>query len=50
VSLWRDAAERYADSNAVVFKDKVFTYRQLDEISERIAGYLRSWYPCRRSC
>ena len=42
VSMWRDAAERYADSNAVVFKDKVFTYRQVDEISERIAGHLRS--------
>lgn len=42
VSMWRDAAERYADKNAVVFKDKVFTYRQVDELSERIAGYLRS--------
>ena len=42
VSLWRDAAEKYADSNAVVFKDEVYTYREVDEISERIAGYLRS--------
>ena len=42
VSLFRAAAEEFPDNTAVIFKDTALTYRQVDEISERIAGYLRS--------
>ena len=40
VSMFRTSVERYPDREAVIFKDKVFTYSGLDEASERIAGYL----------
>lgn len=42
VSLFREAAEKFPDREAVIFKDETLTYRQVDEISERIAGFLRS--------
>ena len=42
VSLFRTAAERYADRTAVVFGDKSLSYREVDECSERIAGWLRA--------
>ena len=41
VSLFREAAEKYPDNKAVIFNDETMTYRQVDEISERIAGFLR---------
>ena len=42
VSLFRAAADKYPDRTAVVFKDEDLTYRQTDEVSDRIAGYLKS--------
>jgi len=40
VSLCRRQAKATPDKTAVVFKDKRFTYAELDEISDRIAGYI----------
>ena len=40
VSLFRKQAKATPDKVAVVFKDKRFTYAELDEISDRIAGYI----------
>jgi amino acid adenylation domain-containing protein len=42
VSLFRRQAKATPDKTAVVFKDKQFTYAELDEISERIASYIAS--------
>ena len=42
VSLFRASVEKHADKPAVFFKDKFYTYREVDETSERIAAYLRS--------
>ena len=42
VSLFRAAAEKYPDRVSLVFKEETWTYRQEDETSERIAGYLRA--------
>ena len=42
VSMFREAAEKFPDREAVIFKSETLTYRQVDEISERIAGFLRS--------
>ncbi len=40
VSLFRAAAEKYPDIIALVFKDKHYTYRQLDEITDVLAVYI----------
>ena len=40
VSLFRRAASENADRTAVIFKDIKLTYRELDDITERIAGYI----------
>ncbi|MBQ3841089.1 MAG: amino acid adenylation domain-containing protein [Ruminiclostridium sp.] len=42
VSMFRETAEKYPEREAVIFRDEVLTYRQVDEISERIAGFLSS--------
>ena len=42
VSLFRQQAKATPDKIAVVFKDKRFTYAEVDEISDRIAGYIAS--------
>ena len=42
VSLFRHQAKATPDKIAVVFKDKRFTYAEVDEISDRIAGYIAS--------
>ena len=42
VSLFRRQAKTTPDKTAVVFKDKRFTYAEVDEISDRIAGYIAS--------
>ncbi len=42
VSMVRAAAAKYPGNNAVIFQDEKWTYKELDEISERIAGYLQS--------
>ncbi len=40
VSLFCKQAKATPDNIAVVFKDKKYTYREVDEISDRIAGYI----------
>ena len=42
VTLFRRAAAAYPERNAVIFRDKRLTYRQLDEISDRVAAYVQS--------
>ena len=42
VSMFREQAAKTPDRTAVVFKDETLTYSQVDEISERIAGKIRS--------
>ena len=41
VSMFRETAEKFPDRPAVVYKDAVYTYRRADELSDRIAGFLR---------
>lgn len=43
VDLFRERVEKNPDSTAVVFGEKSLTYKEVDEISENIAGYLRSF-------
>jgi len=40
VSLFRRQAKATPDSIAVVYKDKRYTYKDVDEISDRIAGFI----------
>ena len=40
VSLFRRQVEQTPDNLAVVYHDHQYTYREVDEISERIAGYV----------
>ena len=40
VSLFRRQAKATPENIAVVYKDKRFTYAEVDEISDRIAGYV----------
>ena len=42
VSLFRQQAKATPDKTAVVFKDKQFTYAELDEMSDHIASYIAS--------
>ncbi len=42
VSLFRHQAKATPDAEAVVFKDHRYTYAQVDDISDRIAGYIAS--------
>ena len=42
VSLFRRQAKATPDKTAVVFKDRQYTYSQLDDISDRIASYIAS--------
>ena len=42
VSLFRKQAEATPGKTALVFKDKRYTYAELDEASDRIAGYIAS--------
>src|SRR5450830_110378 len=37
-----EAAERFADKTALVFEEQVWTFKQLDDASSRVAGYLQS--------
>ena len=52
VSLFEKQAQLHAEKVAVVFKDKQFTYKELDEMSDRIAKLVaskglgpRMWFP-----
>ena len=40
--MFRRQAKATPDKTAVVYKDKRFTYAQLDDMSDRIAGYIAS--------
>ena len=42
VTLFRRQAENNPNNTAVVYLDKSYTYKEVDEISERIAGYISS--------
>jgi amino acid adenylation domain-containing protein/thioester reductase-like protein len=42
VSLFRRQAKATPDNIAVVYKDKKYTYAEVDDISDRIAGYIAS--------
>ena len=42
VSLFRRQVKATPDNTAVVYQDKRFTYAEVDEISDRIAGYIVS--------
>ena len=42
VSLFRAAADRFPERPAVIFKEEELSYRQVDEISDRIAAHLHS--------
>ncbi len=42
VSMFRAAAGKYPGNIAVIFGEKEYTYTEVDDISERIAGYLRT--------
>ena len=42
VSLFQKQAKATPEKVAVVFKDKQFTYAEVDEMSDRIAGYITS--------
>jgi len=42
VSLFRRQAQATPDAEAVVFKDHRYTYAEVDDISDRIAGYIAS--------
>ncbi len=42
VSLFCKQAKATPDNIAVVYKDKQYTYKEIDEISDRIAGYIAS--------
>jgi amino acid adenylation domain-containing protein/thioester reductase-like protein len=40
VTMFRETADKFPDREAVVFGDETLTYKQVDEISDRIAGFL----------
>ncbi|MCI9174037.1 MAG: amino acid adenylation domain-containing protein [Lachnospiraceae bacterium] len=42
VDLFREQAKRVPDHTAVVYKDRAYTYGQIDELTDRIAAYLES--------
>ncbi|MGN0469465.1 MAG: amino acid adenylation domain-containing protein [Acutalibacteraceae bacterium] len=42
VDLFREQAQANPENTAVVYLDKHYTYRQVDEISDRIGGYISS--------
>ncbi|MBR3014875.1 MAG: amino acid adenylation domain-containing protein [Bacteroidaceae bacterium] len=42
VALFRKQAKLTLDSMAVIYHDRQYTYREVDEISDRLAGYILS--------
>ncbi len=42
LSLFQRAAKQYPDNVAAVFKDKKYTYKELDELSSKIGGFIYS--------
>jgi amino acid adenylation domain-containing protein len=45
VDLFREAVDRYPDNLAAVYKDKKYTYRELDIITDRLAAYIHANIP-----
>lgn len=43
VTLFRRQAEKFPDRPAVVCQDKSYTYRELDELSEKVGAYLKKF-------
>lgn len=42
VTLFKKAVKKHPDNNAVFYKGQMLSYREVDEISDRIASFLRS--------
>ncbi|MEG0662929.1 MAG: AMP-binding protein, partial [Anaerovoracaceae bacterium] len=42
VTLFRKTVAKYPDNNAVFYQGEMLSYREVDEISDRIAGFLQS--------
>ena len=42
VTLFKNTAKAHPDNNAVFFKGEMLSYKQVDEISDRIAAFLRA--------
>ncbi|MBO4375354.1 MAG: amino acid adenylation domain-containing protein [Lachnospiraceae bacterium] len=42
VSMFREAVKDHPDRTAVIFRDRKLSYSEVDDISERVAVYLRS--------
>lgn len=42
VSMFRKTAEEYPDNAAVVIRDEVLSYRQLDDVTDRLAKHIRT--------
>ena len=42
VSMFREAAKKYPDKTAVIFKEQKLSFGEVDDISERVAVFLRS--------
>ena len=41
VTMFRQCAAKMPENTAVIFKDRILSYREVDEISERIAAFLK---------
>ncbi|MDD4921487.1 MAG: amino acid adenylation domain-containing protein, partial [Bacteroidales bacterium] len=41
VQLFAESVESYSSNAAVVYKDKILTYAELDALSDRMAGFIR---------
>ena len=42
VTLFKRSAKNYPDNNAVIFRDKHISYKELDALTDRVAAYLQS--------
>ena len=42
VTLFERAAKKYPDNNAVIFRGRKITYKELDGITDKVASYIRS--------
>lgn len=40
--MFEEQCKKTPDKTAVVYKEKKFTYAEIDEITDRIAGYVHS--------
>lgn len=42
VSLFKKAADRYPDNTAIIYQDVTMTYREVDELTDRLASHIQS--------